>query len=108
MKSSDDHYTKDLPGIEPARRRGRPPTGRAKSGAQRIREFRDRQKQARYEPEFSREQLIRYVTDIEATLQQQEKTNRKQFVFGMAYGLRMAGYLTDEQNERLRQWLVYL
>lgn len=92
----------------PLRRRGRPSTGRAKSGAQRIREFRDRQKQARYEPEFARQQLIRYVTEIRPEQGERERSGQKQFIFGLAYGLRMAGYLTDEQNERLRLWLLHL
>lgn len=89
-------------------RRGRPPTGRAKTGAERIRAFRERQKKARFEPEFCREQLIRYVTEINPEAPLHERIKQKQFVYGMAYGLRLAGYLTDEQNERLRQWLLYL
>lgn len=87
------------------RPRGRPATGNAKSGAERARLFRQRKKQGSFGAELAREDLIRYVTEINLLTSYEERRLHKQYALGLAYGLRMAGYLDEEQLGKISEWI---
>ncbi len=89
----------------PKRPRGRPVTGKAMSGAERARLFRQRKKQGSFGAELAREDLIRYVTEINLLDSYEERRLSKQYALGLAYGLRMAGYLDDQQLGKISEWV---
>ncbi|MDQ5887901.1 MAG: hypothetical protein EKK59_02585 [Neisseriaceae bacterium] len=89
----------------PKRPRGRPVTGHALSGAERARQFRLRKKQGSFGAELAREDFIRCVTEIQLMASYEERRLRKQYALGIAYGLRMAGYLDEVQLSRISEWI---
>ena len=91
--------------VQAKRPRGRPVTGNAKSGAERARLFRLRKKQGSFGAELAREDLIRYVTEINLLASYEERRLRKQYALGLAYGLRMAGYLDEGQLGQISEWI---
>lgn len=90
------------------KRRGRPVTGKAMSGAERARQFRQRRKQGSFGAELARDDLIRCVTKINEPGEYEERRLRKQYALGVAYGLRMAGFVDDTQLQRISRWILAL
>lgn len=90
------------------KRRGRPSTGKAMSGAERARQFRQRRKQGSFGPELARDDLIRCVTKINEPGEYEERRLRKQYALGVAFGLRMAGFVDDAQLQRISSWILAL
>lgn len=97
-----------VPAGRPKRKRGRPVTGTAMSGAERARRFRDRRKQGSFGAQLARDNLIRCVLEISAPGEYEERRLRKQYALGVAYGLRMSGFIDDGQLQRISNWILQL